>query len=70
MRLGKWKGVRKNIFNGNLAIELYDMETDLQEMNDVSNQYPEIVKKIESIMKQEHVPSANEKFKFKQLGDL
>jgi arylsulfatase len=70
VRLGKWKGIRKDIFKGNLSIELYDLETDLKEEIDLSNQYPEIVKKIENIMKQEHEPAANDKFKFKQLGDL
>ena len=69
VRIGRWKGVRKNIFDGNLAIELYDLETDLEEKLNVSSQYPEIVKKMESIMKQEHEPATNDQFKFKQLGD-
>lgn len=69
VRIGKWKGVRKNIFDGNLEIELYDLETDLEEKMDVSKQYPQIVSKIEAIMKQEHEPVTNDKFKFKQLGD-
>lgn len=70
VRIGKWKGVRKNIFDGNLAVELYDLETDIEEKNDISAQFPEIIRKIENIMKQEHEPSINEKFKFKQLGDM
>ena len=69
VRIGKWKGVRKNIFDGNLTIELYDLETDIEEKMDVSSQYPEIVKKMEAIMKKEHEPAVNERFKFKQLGD-
>ncbi len=70
VRLGKWKGIRKNIFDGNLQIELYDLETDIEEKNDVSDQHPDIISSIQQIMKQEHVPAENEKFKFKQLGDL
>ena len=70
VRLGKWKGIRKNIFDGNLQIELYNLDTDLKEEQDVSDQYPDIVQEIEQIMKREHVPAENEKFKFKQLGDL
>jgi len=70
VRLGKWKGVRKNIFDGNLHIELYNLETDIRESKDVSSQHPEIVKKIEDIMKKEHVPSNNERFKIKQIGDI
>jgi arylsulfatase len=69
VRMGKWKAVRKNIRDGNLTIELYNLETDILEQNDLSNQYPEIVQRIEEIMKLEHVPSENEKFKFEVLGD-
>jgi len=69
VRMGKWKGIRKNMFEGNMKIELYDMEADLQETTDVSAQFPKIVHEMEKIMIQEHEPSTNEKFKFKQLGD-
>ena len=69
VRMGKWKAVRKNIFKGNLDIELYNLETDIKELNDVSKQYPTIVKKIDSIMKKEHVPSVNPSFRIQQLGD-
>ena len=69
MRLGKWKGIRKDIFDGNLEVELYDLNNDIQEQNNLAIQYPEVVEKIEAIMKQEHIPSTLEKFKFAQLGD-
>jgi arylsulfatase len=69
VRIGKWKGVRKNIFEGNLDIELYDLNVDQLEQNDVAASHPEIVKTIGNIMIQEHNPSENERFKFKQLGD-
>lgn len=70
VRIGKWKGVRKNIFDGNLKIELYNLETDLEEKIDVSSQYPEIIERIKTTMKQEHETATNDKFKFKQLGDF
>ncbi len=69
VRVGKWKGVRKNIFEGNLKIELYDLEKDQLEANDVAEQYPKIVEKIDSIMEQEHEPASNKRFQFAQLGD-
>lgn len=69
VRLGKWKGVRKNIFDGNLGVELYDLETDIKEKRDLSTQYPDIIARMEQIMKEAHIPAENEKFKFKQLGD-
>ena len=70
VRMGKWKGIRKDIFDENMEIELYNLEIDLGEQVDVSTQFPEIVNEIGKIMKQEHDPAFNTKFKFKQLGDL
>ena len=69
VRLGKWKGIRKDIFDGNMDVELFDLDNDIQEQNNLATQYPEVVEKIEAIMKQEHIPSTLEKFKFAQLGD-
>jgi hypothetical protein len=64
-----WKCVRKNIHEGILAIELYNLETDTLEHYDNSEQHPEILQRMEEIMKLEHKPSENEKFKFEVLGD-
>jgi arylsulfatase A-like enzyme len=69
LRMGKWKGIRQNIGKGNLKIELYNLETDLQELHDLSSQNPDIVAKIEQIMRKEHVPATQEIFKMKALGD-
>ncbi len=69
VRMGKWKGIRKDIFDDNLTIELYDLESDSVEMNDVASLHPDIVKQIESIMIQEHEPATSKKFRIKQLGD-
>ena len=70
VRMGKWKGVRKNIFDGNLEVELYNLETDIKEQINIANQYPTIVERMKRIMVEEHEPASNKKFKFKQLGDL
>ena len=69
VRMGKWKGIRRNIFKDSLQIQLYNLELDIQEQNDVSSQHPEIVQKIETIFAQEHIPAEIERFKIKQLGD-
>lgn len=69
VRLGKWKGIRKNIFDGNMVIELYNLETDTLELNDVASENSEIIRQMEEIMIEEHKTSIIEKFKFKQLGD-
>jgi arylsulfatase len=67
--MGKWKGIRKNIFKGNLDIELYNLETDIKELNDLSKTHPKIVSAIDSIMKMEHTPAENTTFRMQQLGD-
>jgi arylsulfatase len=69
VRMGKWKGIRKNIFKDSLRVELYNLEEDIQELNDVSARHPEIVRKVEDIFRQEHTPAEIERFKIKQLGD-
>jgi arylsulfatase len=69
VRMGNWKGIRKNIFEGNMSIELYDLSSDLQEQNNVALIYPEIVEKISNIMIESHSPSPLLRFKFPQLGD-
>ena len=69
VRMGDWKGIRKNIFKGNMKLELYNLATDMQELNNVADENPEIVKRIEQIMQEEHTPAEIERFKIKQLGD-
>jgi arylsulfatase len=70
VRMGKWKGIRKNILEGNLKMELYDLENDIQEQNNVADTHPEIVKRIEEIMLQEHTEATIERFKMEALGDV
>jgi arylsulfatase A-like enzyme len=47
VRVGNWKGVRKDLG----PVELYDLATDLGETKDVSANHPAAVKRIEGIMK-------------------
>ena len=69
VRMGKWKGIRKDIMKGNLKVELFNLETDLQELTDLSASYPELVRQMEQIMVNEHVPATIGLFRMKQLGD-
>ena len=68
VRMGKWKAIRKNIKKGNLEIELYNLETDLLEENNVAKENPNIIKKMEQIMLKEHTPS--EHFKLEVIDSL
>lgn len=67
VRMGKWKGIRKNIDKDSLQIRLYNLETDVQELDDVSSQNPDVVAKIESIFRNEHEMAEIEKFRMKAL---
>lgn len=69
VRKGPWKAIRKDIRKGNLEIELYNLDTDIREENNVAAQHPDIVKNMEEIMKKEHTPSTIERFKLVGLGD-
>jgi hypothetical protein len=69
VRLGRWKGIRRDMFDGNMEIELYDLESDLREESDVADEHPDVVARVEAIMEQEHTPSAIERFRFAVLGD-
>lgn len=69
VRMGKWKGIRKNIFRDSLRIQLYDLEEDIQELNDVSFQYPETVQEIETIFKKEHTTVEIKEFRITQLDN-
>ena len=69
IRMGKWKGIRRDIYEGNMTLELYDLENDVLEENDVSEAHPEIVKTIEKLMEGQHETSVIERFQFVELGD-
>jgi arylsulfatase A len=57
VRLGDWKGVRRRMRERNTTIALYDLATDVGEQHDVAAEHPEIVQRIERIMREAHTPS-------------
>jgi arylsulfatase len=57
VRMGDWKGLRKNLHSGATKIELYHLAEDIGEKNDVAAKHPAIVKRIEKIMAEQHLPS-------------
>jgi len=70
IRVGDWKGVRQNLLpkgkgkgkgtkaQPNLRIELYNLKDDITETKDVAAQHPDIVAKLERIMREQHTPSS------------
>jgi len=63
VRQGKWKAIRLNcLVPDKSVVELYDLEKDPSETNDLSSEFPEKVKELVAIMDREHVES--DKFPF------
>jgi len=62
VRMGNWKGIR---LGKGSPIQLYNLENDIGEENNVAEKNPEVVKEIESIMKSAFVPSDRYK-----IGDI
>jgi arylsulfatase len=58
LRLGDWKGIRQQLQKGRVMTQLYNLADDIGEKNDLAAKHPDIVARIERIMKEQHVPSA------------
>ena len=67
VRMGNWKAIRKNIRQGNLELELYNLSADIQEQQDVAGDHPELVRQMERIMEKEHQPAQLEVFRMEAL---
>jgi len=67
VRMDQWKAIRKNIRQGNLELELYNLEVDLQEQHNVAGEHTEIVRKMEEILEQEHTHPELERFRMEAL---
>ena len=57
IRMGNWKGIREPMLTGD--IQLFNLESDISEANDVASQNPEVVEDIIRIMDEAHKPSPN-----------
>jgi arylsulfatase len=54
IRMGKWKAIRKNLFEEVSKIELYNLSVDEKELNDISKNHPELIKEFEVKFKESH----------------
>ena len=61
-RMGNYKAILMDIKKGNKKIELYDLSVDIKEKNDISLDFPEIVKEFEKIFMKEHEKSDIKRF--------
>ncbi|MEZ5045069.1 MAG: arylsulfatase [Saprospiraceae bacterium] len=69
VRMGPWKAIRMDIKKGNMAIQLFNLETDPREQTDLAAEYPDLIKQIEDIMIKEHQTATIERFQITALGD-
>lgn len=55
VRMGKWKGVKLNVAsNREGPIELYDLQNDVSEKNNIAGKHPDVVQAIRKIMQEQH----------------
>ncbi len=57
VRVGDWKAVRQEMNRGNLNVELYNLADDIGEHNDVSDQNPQLVEELTTLMHTCRTPS-------------
>jgi arylsulfatase len=54
---GDWKAVRQNLAKGVVKTELYDLARDEGETTDVADKHPEVLARLEKLMKEQHTPN-------------
>ncbi len=62
VRMGNWKGVRLLAMKKETLTELYDLKTDPSEKNNIATKHPDVVDRMEKIMKEAH--TENKDFPF------
>ena len=69
IRINQWKGIKKNLLKGPSKLQLYNLNDDPKELNNLASNYPEIVQKMERSMKQAHTKASIKKFNIPVLDE-
>jgi len=64
VRIGNLKALRKELDKGNKKWELFDLDKDPSETTDISEKYPEIIKRVNEIVATEHTTSTYQKWQY------
>ena len=68
-RLGRWKGIKKDLRkNPDAALELYDLESDIGEKNDVARLHTDTSARMEAVMREGRTMPPFEGFRFGRYG--
>ena len=59
VREGPWKLVHMAVRSANPYYELYNLDTDPGETEDVAELYPEVMERLQGIMREAHIPNPN-----------
>jgi arylsulfatase A-like enzyme len=60
LRMGKWKAIRLNVYeNPDAPVRLYNLVKDIQEQNNVAEDYPDIVDEMRNLMETSREPDPN-----------
>lgn len=69
IRYNNWKGLKKNLQAGKQKLQLFNLENDIEELNDVSNENQNIVDKLEKLLVQARTKPAIKTFEIKGLDN-
>ena len=69
VRMGNMKALRKDMHQGNLQWQLFDLANDPGETNNIAAGHPAIIEKVEQIVARQHTTSPNERWRFRVLGE-
>ncbi|MCP3914975.1 MAG: arylsulfatase [bacterium] len=57
LRAGQWKAVRPKLERGDVTTQLFDLESDVGEKNDVADEHPEVLARMEKLLLEARSPS-------------
>lgn len=64
LRMGNWKAIRREMNKGNRKLELYNLEADIGEKQDLAEAQAELIAKMEKTMQAARTPSEFAKWNF------
>ena len=67
LRWDNWKAYNQQLKSGDTTIYLYNLDTDIQEQNDLAVKHPELIKYVKEAFEKEHIPSTNPRWRYEVI---